>query len=192
MLLKTLLNDTNSLKHTFETTIHRTHHKLNSIPNMCVACFRHMHLVIHHPILACVTMSLPDGRIHEVRYCYVKSPASSYIKLRLLMSSFFPTTLGEIIKTYDAGRSFVTLPKDVNKNELLCMSWQANIRQLRWILQMDSTQSNEILHPYIFSAIFDQDVPKSVVFRHNWTWWMVLVGVYFWVSGSEPTESHQM
>ena len=29
MLLKTLLNDTNSLKHTFETTIHRTHYKLN-------------------------------------------------------------------------------------------------------------------------------------------------------------------
>jgi hypothetical protein len=33
--------------------------------------------------------------------------------------SFFPTTLGEIIKTYGAGRSFVTSPKDVNKNELV-------------------------------------------------------------------------
>jgi hypothetical protein len=37
----------------------------------------------------------------------------------LVRSSFFPTTLGEIIKTYDADRSFDTLPKDVNKNELL-------------------------------------------------------------------------
>ncbi len=35
------------------------------------------------------------------------------------MRSFFPTTLGEIIKTYGAGRSFVTSPKDVNKNELI-------------------------------------------------------------------------
>jgi hypothetical protein len=35
-----------------------------------------------------------------------------------LQRSFFPATLGEIIQTYGAGRSFVTSPKDVNKNEL--------------------------------------------------------------------------
>ena len=39
-------------------------------------------------------------------------------KIVIQMRSFFPTTLGEIIKTYGAGRSFVTSPKDVNKNEL--------------------------------------------------------------------------
>ena len=32
--------------------------------------------------------------------------------------SFLSTTLGEIIKTYGVGRSFVTSPKDVKKNEL--------------------------------------------------------------------------
>ena len=32
--------------------------------------------------------------------------------------SFLSTTLGEIMKTYGVDRSFVTLPKDVTKNEL--------------------------------------------------------------------------
>jgi hypothetical protein len=41
-----------------------------------------------------------------------------FILIYEMMRSFFPTTLGEIIKTYGAGRSFVTSPKDVNKNEL--------------------------------------------------------------------------
>ena len=40
-------------------------------------------------------------------------------------SSFFLTTFGQDLKTYDAGRSFITSPKDGNKNELihLITSW---------------------------------------------------------------------
>ena len=34
------------------------------------------------------------------------------------MSSFFLTTFGQDLKTYDAGMSFITSSKDVNKNEL--------------------------------------------------------------------------
>ncbi len=40
-------------------------------------------------------------------------------KYKMHTRSLFPTTLGEIIKTYNVGRSFVTSPKNVNKTELI-------------------------------------------------------------------------
>ncbi len=62
----------------------------------------------------------------KFHYFKIVPPASPYIIIPpggiiIYERSFFPATLGEIIKTYGAGRSFVTSPKDVNKNELMSL-----------------------------------------------------------------------
>ena len=56
-----------------------------------------------------------DYYIANKSHAFLIGHLYSYI---LLWSSFFLTTFGQDLKTYDAGMSFITSSKDVNNNEL--------------------------------------------------------------------------